>query len=97
MPGEKEPVQDDEEQQEAMDIEAVKVGMAFFWLSWKIWVCNDWLSVCGKNFYVVIFSDTINLINVTLCMMAVFIDLCPFIPLSLTLIVFQGHGSAKQF
>ena len=30
MPGEKEPVQDDEEQQEAMDIEAVKVGMAFF-------------------------------------------------------------------
>ena len=38
-----------------------------------------------------------NMISVKLCMMAVLIELYPSIPLSPTLIVFQGHGSAKQF
>ena len=55
------------------------------------------LSGCGKNFNVAIFSDTINIINVKLCMMIVLIELYPFIILSVTLIVFQGHGSVKQF
>ena len=55
------------------------------------------LSVCGKTFNVAIFSDTINMINVKFCMMVVLIELCPFIPLSLTLIAFQDHSSGKQF
>ena len=55
------------------------------------------VSVCGKNFNVVIFSDTINTINVKLCMMVVLIDLYPFTPLSITMIVLQGHSSVKQF
>ena len=38
-----------------------------------------------------------NMISVKLCMVAVLIELYPSIPLSLTLIVFQGHSSAKQF
>ena len=55
------------------------------------------LTICGKNFNFVIFSDTINMINVKLCMMVVLIELYPFIPLSVTLIVFQGHSNVKQF
>ena len=55
------------------------------------------LSVCGKNFNVVIFSDTVNMINVTLCMMVVLIKLCSFILISVILIVFQGHIIVKQF
>ena len=57
----------------------------------------SWLFVCGKNFNVVIFSDTINLINVKLCMIVALLELYPCIPLSVTLIVFQGHSSVKQF
>ena len=41
-----------------------------------------------KNFNVVIFSDTTNLINVKHCVMVILIELYPFIPLSMTLIVF---------
>ena len=44
-----------------------------------------------------IYSDTINVINVKLCMVVVLTELYPFIPLSVTLIVFQGHSSVKQF
>ena len=47
--------------------------------------------------HVVIFSDAINMINVELCMIVVHMDLYLFIPLSMTLIVFQGHSSVKQF
>ena len=54
------------------------------------------LSVCGKNFNVAIFSVTIHMINVKLCMMVVLMELYPFIPLSVTLIVLQGHSSGKQ-
>ena len=43
------------------------------------------------------FSGTIYVINVKLCMMIVLIELCPFLPFSVTLIVFQGHSSVKQF
>ena len=39
------------------------------------------LNVCGKNFNVAIFSDTINTINVKLGMVVVLIDLHPFMPL----------------
>ena len=54
-------------------------------------------SVCGKHLNAAIFSDTINRINVKLRMMVVLIELYPFIPLSVTLVVFQGHSSVKQF
>ena len=40
------------------------------------------LTVCGKDFYIVIFSDTINMINVKLCVVVVLIELHPFVPLS---------------
>ena len=53
------------------------------------------LSVCGKNFNVAIVLDTINMINVQFWIMLVLIELYPFIPLSVTLIVFQGHSSVK--
>ena len=50
-----------------------------------------------KKINVAVFSDTINVINVKLCMMVVLIELYPFIPLTVTLIAFQGHSSIKQF
>ena len=52
------------------------------------------MSVCGKNITVAIFSDTVN-VKMSLCMTVVLIELCPFIPLSVTLTVFQGHGRVK--
>ena len=55
------------------------------------------VSVCGKNLNFASFSDTINMINVQLCVMVVLIELYPFIPLSVTLIIFQGHVVAKSF
>ena len=53
------------------------------------------VSVCGKNFNVAIVSDTLNMINVKSRLMVVLIELHPFIPLSVTLIVFQGHSSVN--
>ena len=50
-----------------------------------------------QNFNVAIFSDTTSMINVKLCMVVVLTELHPFIPHSATLMVFQGHSSAKQF
>ena len=50
-----------------------------------------------KNFNIGIYSDTINVMNVKLCMMALLIELCMFIPLSVTLAIFQGHSNVKQF
>ena len=50
-----------------------------FWITWNIWVCNDQCvagrPAKGKNFNIMIFSDTINMINVKLCMMVVLIEL----------------------
>ena len=58
----------------------------------------DWLasrlSLCNKNFNVAIFWDTINMINVKLCTMIVLIELYPFTPLSVTLIVFHFYVTA---
>ena len=50
-----------------------------------------------KNFNMGIYSDTINVIDIKLCMMVVLTELYPFMPLSVTLIVFQGHSSVNQF
>ena len=50
-----------------------------------------------KNCNFLIFSDTINIINVKLCMMVLHIELNLFMPLSVTLIIFQAHSSVKQF
>ena len=50
------------------------------------------VSVCSKDFNASIFSDTVKLF-----MMVVLIVLYSFIPLSVTLIGFQGHSSVKQF
>ena len=51
----------------------------------------------GKNLNVAIFSDTVNVKNVKLCIMVLLTELYPFIPLSVILIRFQGHSSVKQF
>ena len=50
-----------------------------------------------KNFNVTIFSDTINVINVKLCVIVLHMGLYLFIPLSVTLSIFQGHSNDKQF
>ena len=53
------------------------------------------MSICGRNFNVGIFWDTIIVINVRQCMIVVLIELYPFIALSITLVVFQGHNNVK--
>ena len=59
---------------------------------------RDWLvSWFHRDFNVGIFSDTINVVNVKLCMMVVLIALYLFIPFSVTLTIFQGHSCVKQF
>ena len=50
-----------------------------------------------KNFNIRIFSDTINVINVKLCMMVLLIELHLFLPPSVTLIIFKGHRNVEQF
>ena len=50
-----------------------------------------------ENFNIGIFSDTINVINVKLCMMVLHIELNLFIILLVTLTLFQDHSSVKQF
>ena len=55
------------------------------------------VTVGDKNFNVAIFSNTVNMINVKLCMMVMLIKLYPFIPLSLSLTIFQGHTNMEQF
>ena len=41
-----------------------------------------------KNFHIGIYSDTVNVINVKLCVMALLTELNLFIPLSVTLTIF---------
>ena len=50
-----------------------------------------------KNFNVRIFSDTIKVINIKLCMMVLLIELYVFVLFSVTLTIFQGHSSVEQF
>ena len=49
------------------------------------------------DFNFVIFSDSINVINVKLCIMVLFIELYLFVPLLVTLTIFSDHTSVKQF
>ena len=51
----------------------------------------------AKNFKAAIFLDTLDMINVKLCMMVVLFELYPFISLSVTLIVIKVHSSVKEF
>ena len=50
-----------------------------------------------ENFNIGIFSDTLNMINVKLCLMVLLNELYLFIPLSMTLTIFEGHGNVEQF
>ena len=50
-------------------------------------VISSWL----KNFNIVILSDTMNVLNVKLCIMILFFELYWFIPLTVTLTIFQVH------
>ena len=68
-------------------------------------LCNDqckmacWPGVwtVGKNFDIASFLDAINVMIVKLFMMVLLIELYLFIQLSVTLAIFQGHRSVKQF
>ena len=55
------------------------------------------VSICGKDLNVAIFSDTVSMINGKLFMIVVVIELFQFSPFSVTLILFQGHSSVRQF
>ena len=55
---------------------------------------NVW---CGKNFNIVIFSNSVKVINVKFCLVVLLIELYLFIPLSVILTILQGHLSVKQF
>ena len=50
-----------------------------------------WACRCVKYFNIAIFSDTIEVVIVTLCMMIPLTELYPFIPFSASLGVFRGH------
>ena len=62
-----------------------------------MFLVSQQVSELVKHFNIWIFSDTINLINVKLCMMVLHIERYLFITLSVTLTVYQGHVSIKQF
>ena len=61
-----------------------------------MYVMAGQLSVCGENLNIAIFSDTIKVMNVKLCMMVVLTELYLLMPFLVTLIVFQGHSNVKQ-
>ena len=50
-----------------------------------------------ENFQIGICSDTMNVINVKLCVMVQHSELYLFIPLSATLTILQDHSKVKQF
>ena len=52
---------------------------------------------CGKNFNIAIFLDSVNVTNVNLCMMVQLTEPYPFIPLSVTMIIFQGQAVSNSF
>ena len=64
----------------------------------SVWPAGQVIIWCGKNFDVVVvfFSDTLNVIDVKLCMMVLLIEHYLFLPLSVTLTIFQGHGNVEQ-
>ena len=50
-----------------------------------------------KNENIGIYSETINVINVKLCMVVLLIKHYLFIPLSVTFTIFQGHSNKQLF
>ena len=50
-----------------------------------------------QNFNIEIYSDTINVINVKLCMVALLTELYLLIPFSVTVTILQDHSSIEQF
>ena len=56
-----------------------------------------YMSGLVKNFNLGNFSDTMNVINVRLCMVVLLSELYLFITLSMTLTLFQGFSCVKQF
>ena len=50
-----------------------------------------------RNVNMGIYSDTINMINVKLCMIVLFIEFHLFTPLSVTLIIIQGGSNVETF
>ena len=71
----------------------------------SVWPAGQVIIWCGKNFDVVVvfFSDTLNVIDVKLCMMVLLIELYLFVPLSLGFFlvlvspVLQGHNSVIKY
>ena len=49
-----------------------------------------------ENFNIGIFSDTINVIKVKVCMIVLYIELYLFVILSVTLALLQGHSSVNS-
>ena len=47
------------------------------------------LTVCSNNFNLAVFLDTVNMINIKLCIMVVLTEPYPLIPLSVTLMYFK--------
>ena len=50
-----------------------------------------------KNYNIGIYSDTINVINVKCCMVVLLFELYLFIPLSVTVAIFQRHSDVEYF
>ena len=50
-----------------------------------------------KNCNIGIYSDAVNVINVRLYRMVLIIELYLFVPLSVTLTIFQGHHNVEHF
>ena len=57
----------------------------------------DQVSWLVENFNIGIYLDTMNVVNVKLCLMVLLIELYLFISLLVTLTIFQGHCNVKQF
>ena len=55
------------------------------------------LSWLVENFNIGVYSDTIDVINVKLCIMVLLIELYLFIPFSVDSTIFQGHSNVRQF
>ena len=49
-----------------------------------------------ENFNIGDYLGTVNVINVKLCMMVLLIELYLFIPLSVTMTIFEGHSSSVE-
>ena len=54
------------------------------------------VSELAENIDIGVYSDTINMIFGIVCMMVLLIGLYLFIPLSVTLAIFQGHNNVEQ-